>query len=57
MKKSPGKLLSSHWHAVHDAKGAVMKGVSLSSVPYTHRLARIKGLILGVSELIFGATL
>ena len=57
MKKSPGKLLSSHWHAVHDAKGAVMKGVYLSSEPNTHRLARIKGLILGVGELIFGAAL
>ena len=59
MKKRLGKLLSSQWHATHDGKGAVMKGVYLSSLPlpYTRRLACIGGLVLGVSEMIFGAAL
>ena len=59
MKKSLGKLLSSHWHAPHDGKGAVMNGVYLSSLPlpYTRRLACMRGIVLGVSQLIFGAAL
>ena len=59
MKKRLGKLLSSQWHATHDGKGAVMKGVYLSSLPlpYTRRLACTGGLVLGVSEKKFGVVL
>ena len=59
MNNSLGKLLASHFHGTHDGKGAVMKGVYLSSLPlpYTRRLACTGGLVLGVSEKKFGVVL